>query len=349
MKKKQTSFIIARMLPVLALLCFTALIGVTLVPVDFVQAAGPTNPVDPVMTTNNGMLASPPNFFSTNHVLTSSSPVAATNIVGTVTNAINSPSITGTNATLSGTVSATTVSVGNITGTVSTISGTSTAADFVDGSANSFESLFSGSGGNVLMAAEDSLGNYFPTAYAQTGGNYPSMNVGGASFADSAGSAGSASFASSASSADFATTAGSATNDSSGNPINTTYAAVGSNATFNSVITGVINDSGGLFSIDTSSRNFIGADGSTIILSWPDAPTAAASIKALVGVQTVTGTLSSGTASVTVPSGIVPWVQSNASSITHQGNLAVTVSGTTATVKSSDSADAAPFHLFYWK
>lgn len=66
-------------------------------------------------------------------------------------------------------------------------------------------------------------------------------------------------------------------------------------------------------------------------------------------VHTLTGTLSSGTATVTVPSGVNPWVQDNASSLTNVGALQVTVSGTVATVTSNQPLDASPFHLFYWQ
>lgn len=59
------------------------------------------------------------------------------------------------------------------------------------------------------------------------------------------------------------------------------------------------------------------------------------------------GTLSSGTATVTVTSGAHPWVQDTGSSITNVGSLQVTVSSTTATVRSTNVLDTSTFDLFY--
>lgn len=59
-----------------------------------------------------------------------------------------------------------------------------------------------------------------------------------------------------------------------------------------------------------------------------------------------TGTLVGGTATKTVPAGCHPWVQDNASSLTNVGSLVVTVSGTTATITSTNILDVSPFTLF---
>jgi hypothetical protein len=66
-------------------------------------------------------------------------------------------------------------------------------------------------------------------------------------------------------------------------------------------------------------------------------------------VHVVSGTLSSGSATVTVPSGVTPWVQDTNSSTTNVGAITVTVSGTTATVKSTTASDGSTFNLFYWQ
>lgn len=63
-------------------------------------------------------------------------------------------------------------------------------------------------------------------------------------------------------------------------------------------------------------------------------------------VSVQTGTLSGGTATKTVPSGCHPWVQDNATSLTNVGTLTVTVSGTTATITSTNVLDTSPFTLF---
>lgn len=59
-----------------------------------------------------------------------------------------------------------------------------------------------------------------------------------------------------------------------------------------------------------------------------------------------TGTLVGGSATKTVPSGCHPWVQDTASSLTNVGSLQVTVSGTTATVTSTNVLDTSSFTLF---
>lgn len=60
------------------------------------------------------------------------------------------------------------------------------------------------------------------------------------------------------------------------------------------------------------------------------------------------GTLSSGTATFTVPSGAHPIVMdTNTSSLTNVGSIAVSVSGTTATVKSSNALDTSTFNYYY--
>ena len=67
-------------------------------------------------------------------------------------------------------------------------------------------------------------------------------------------------------------------------------------------------------------------------------------------VHVLSGTLSAGTTTVTVPSGVTPWVQNtNTTSLTNVGPLQVSVSSTTATVKSTNSADTSTFNLFYWQ
>jgi hypothetical protein len=59
-----------------------------------------------------------------------------------------------------------------------------------------------------------------------------------------------------------------------------------------------------------------------------------------------TGTLVGGTATKTVPAGCHPWVQDTASSLTNVGSLVVTVSGTTATITSTNVLDTSPFTLY---
>lgn len=75
-------------------------------------------------------------------------------------------------------------------------------------------------------------------------------------------------------------------------------------------------------------------------------PTVAGTDYSIITVQT--GTLVGGTATKTVPSGCHPWVQDNqsAGSLTNVGNLTVTVSGTTATITSTNPLDVSPFSLF---
>lgn len=66
--------------------------------------------------------------------------------------------------------------------------------------------------------------------------------------------------------------------------------------------------------------------------------------------HTIAGVLSGGTATITLPAGIInPWVQDTASSLTNVGTLQVTVSGTTATVTSSNVLDVSTFNLYYWQ
>lgn len=59
-----------------------------------------------------------------------------------------------------------------------------------------------------------------------------------------------------------------------------------------------------------------------------------------------TGTLIGGASTKTVPSGCHPWVQDTASSLTNVGSLVVTVSGTTATVTSTNPLDTSPYSLY---
>jgi hypothetical protein len=89
--------------------------------------------------------------------------------------------------------------------------------------------------------------------------------------------------------------------------------------------------------IDTSDASHVRAGDGTFLATSGFA-------KAIVRAS---GTLSSGTATVTVTSGAHPWVQDTGSSITNVGALQVSVSGTTATVQSTNVLDASPFDLFY--
>lgn len=83
----------------------------------------------------------------------------------------------------------------------------------------------------------------------------------------------------------------------------------------------------------------------TTTLTLPTSGTVATTTtSSLITVQT--GTLVGGTATKTVPSGCHPWVADNATSLTNVGSLTVTVSGTTATITSTNVLDVSPFTLF---
>ncbi len=65
-------------------------------------------------------------------------------------------------------------------------------------------------------------------------------------------------------------------------------------------------------------------------------------------IQTLSGTLTgTGTTTFTVPLGCHPWIQDTNASITNVGSLTLTVSGTLATVSSTNSSDASTVNLFY--
>jgi hypothetical protein len=74
-------------------------------------------------------------------------------------------------------------------------------------------------------------------------------------------------------------------------------------------------------------------------------------ISTVQSVHVITGNaLTAGTTTVTIPSGVTHvWVQDTNSSTTNVGALIVTISGTTATVTSTNGADTSTFDLFYWK
>jgi hypothetical protein len=120
----------------------------------------------------------------------------------------------------------------------------------------------------------------------------------------------------------------------------------------------------GVISDETGTGALVFA-GSPAFSGTPTAPTAApgtntgqiataafvtAAITAGPKVNVLSGTLAAGSATVTVPAGISPWVQdTNTSSLTNVGSLTCSVSGTTATVKSTNALDTSTFNLFYWQ
>ena len=88
MKKAQDSFIVARVLPALALLSLTSLLGLPLCCREL--SAGTTTPTQAVYANPNGILISPTNFFATNGVLQTNSLIPASNITGLAPAATNS-------------------------------------------------------------------------------------------------------------------------------------------------------------------------------------------------------------------------------------------------------------------
>lgn len=108
------------------------------------------------------------------------------------------------------------------------------------------------------------------------------------------------------------------------------------------------------FQIPTSSGSFTvkTAGGSTTLSSLSSSGTLAITGSITTGgvllnhITVQTGMLVSGAATITVPAGCHPWVQDNATSLTNVGSLVVTVSGTIATVNSTNVLDTSPFTLY---
>ena len=122
--------------------------------------------------------------------------------------------------------------------------------------------------------------------------------------------------------------------------------------------TGVSSPLNGLINLGTSGTKQINV-GASAVFSLNTASTMAkfnsgqALVSAVAGtdyslITVQTGTLVGGTATKTVPSGCHPWVQNNqaSGSLTNVGSLTVTVSGTTATITSTNPLDVSPFTLF---
>lgn len=65
-------------------------------------------------------------------------------------------------------------------------------------------------------------------------------------------------------------------------------------------------------------------------------------------ITTVSGSLTSGSSTQSIVSGVHPWVQNtNTSSLTNVGEMTVSLSGTLATIKSSNVLDTSTYTLFY--
>lgn len=99
--------------------------------------------------------------------------------------------------------------------------------------------------------------------------------------------------------------------------------------------------------------NCPGSDGSTsgIAAFQGDGSLAQATgsqMASALGLTTLSGSLTAGSSTQTVPAGIHPWVQNtNTSALTNVGEMTVSVSGTTATIKSSNVLDTSTYTLFY--
>lgn len=232
-------------------------------------------------------------------------------------------------------------------GLVQAYGGINTGGTIITDGTGIFSSLFDGTGGNVLGAHTLYGTDGFPITISDiafsSGHQYTLPDFDGAIYIN-------------------------------GQPLNTIEISLGDGS---SIVGGLLNDFNGDTAVDFNSR-LLAATDETTNLVWstayrldltpidtPSAPAyqegavyynstlhklmlgeASANVP-LSSIVRKNGTLSSGTATVTVASGARPWVQDTGSSITNVGSLQVSVSGTTATVRSTNILDASTFDLFY--